>query len=106
LPLLPLCAEALANTTVRFYEHSALKTLYGQFRKVCDLDYWDGAVLHVADGMIHVCMEYMHVYYFCSAQCADNAYDRPELRLVAFEPIAETLDTTNESLFDYRNKYL
>jgi hypothetical protein len=60
LPVLPLCTEAL-GITVRFENTNTLKFISGEVLKLCELDYWNGFVLNVAHGMIHVCMEFMHV---------------------------------------------
>jgi hypothetical protein len=38
-----------------------MKVLIGQFKKLCELDNWNGTVLNVAHGMIPVWMEFMHV---------------------------------------------
>jgi hypothetical protein len=40
---------------------SASKILMGQFLKLCELGFWNRTVLKVANGMIPVCMEFMHV---------------------------------------------
>jgi hypothetical protein len=49
---------ALQALKQKFEDTRAPKVLRGQF---CEVDYWNGTVLNVAQNMIPVVMELMHV---------------------------------------------
>jgi hypothetical protein len=63
--VLPLCTEALGITVKHTSARHALRQFFDSFLKLCELDYWNGTGLNVAHGMIHVCMEFMHVLLQC-----------------------------------------